>query len=267
MPMPAMFRAWVPLSTFVLAFLFFEESTAWTARGCVDLDSSTFDKVVRKFRYTLVKFDTAFPYGDKHEAFTSLAQQTAGNDELLFALVGIKDYGEKDNTDLERRFSIPKEYPVVKLFSHNATKPIDFPIGEELSADSLRLFLKRNTDLYIGLPGCVQKLDEFVHAFLHSSDNVAKQSIIEQIETLGKELDETDPFRASYQTYAALMRKILHSSKPPSVVVQEEMDRIGKILQGKLSDTKRNELKLRTNIIQSFLSESTPITSAHLGEL
>ncbi|XP_035778731.1 protein windbeutel-like isoform X1 [Anopheles albimanus] len=265
--MHAMHRDWLPLSAFVLVLLFVVKCTAWTARGCVDLDSSTFDKVVKKFRYTLVKFDTAFPYGDKHEAFTSLAQQTVGNDELLFALVGIKDYGEKDNTDLERRFGIPKEYPVVKLFSHTIDKPIDFPSNEEISADNLRLFLKRNTDLYIGLPGCVQKLDDFVHVFLHSSDSVEQQSIIDQIETLGKALDETDKFKTSYQTYAALMRKILHSKKPPSVVVQDEMDRIGKILQGKLSDTKRHDLKLRTNIMQSFLSESTPITSAHSSEL
>ncbi|XP_049533753.1 endoplasmic reticulum resident protein 29 [Anopheles darlingi] len=265
--MHVMLRDWVPLSAFVLVFLVFEECSAWTARGCVDLDSSTFDKVVKKFRYTLVKFDTAFPYGDKHEAFTSLAQQAGSNDELLFALVGIKDYGEKDNTDLETRFSIPKEYPVVKLFSHNIDKPIDFPTSEEISADSLRLFLKRNTDLYIGLPGCIQRLDDFVHTFLHSSDNVEKQSMIDQIETLGKALDETDQFKTSYKTYAALMRKTLHSNKPPSVVVQDEMDRIGKILQSKLSDTKRNDLKLRTNIMQSFLSESTTITSAHSSEL
>uniref|UniRef100_A0A2M4BWZ5 Putative endoplasmic reticulum protein erp29 n=2 Tax=Anopheles marajoara TaxID=58244 RepID=A0A2M4BWZ5_9DIPT len=263
-----MFRYWVPPSALVLILLlFFVECTAWTARGCVDLDSSTFDKVVKKFRYTLVKFDTAFPYGDKHEAFTSLAQQTASNDELLFALVGIKDYGEKDNTDLESRFSIPKEYPVVKLFSHNIDKPIDFPTNEEISADSLRLFLKRNTDLYIGLPGCVQKLDDLVHVFLHSSDNLEKQSIIDQIETLGKAADETDQFKTSYQTYAALMRKILHSSKAHSIVVQDEVDRIAKILQGKLSDSKRQDLKLRINIMQSFLSESTPVTSAHSSEL
>lgn len=46
-------------------------------KGCVELDELTFDKIVKRFRNTLVKFDVAFPYGDKHEAFTKLALESS----------------------------------------------------------------------------------------------------------------------------------------------------------------------------------------------
>uniref|UniRef100_A0A182K6H5 Endoplasmic reticulum resident protein 29 n=1 Tax=Anopheles christyi TaxID=43041 RepID=A0A182K6H5_9DIPT len=230
-------------------------STAWTARGCVDLDSSTFDLVTRKFRYSLVKFDTAFPYGDKHEAFTGLALETVGTtDELLFALVGIKDYGEKDNADLGKRFAIPKEYPVIKLFHGDGKPPIDFPPGEEVTGDSLRKFLKLNADLYIGLPGCVQRLDELAQSFLATEDAAERSALIEQVERAEQEAQESDAAqKASYPMYLSLMRKIAKASNQRGEeVVAEEMKRVEKLLAGKLSDAKRAELKLRINVMLSF---------------
>lgn len=47
------------------------------ANGCVELDRLNFDRVVQRFRYTLVKFDVAFPFGAQHEAFTGFAQEAA----------------------------------------------------------------------------------------------------------------------------------------------------------------------------------------------
>jgi endoplasmic reticulum protein 29 len=36
-------------------------------KGCIALDTLTFDKMLKRFRVSLVKFDVAFPYGDKQE--------------------------------------------------------------------------------------------------------------------------------------------------------------------------------------------------------
>lgn len=253
------------LSIIPLATVLINSSNTWTARGCVDLDSSTFDKVISKFRYSLVKFDTAFPYGDKHEAFTKLAQETVGlTDDLLFVLVGIKDYGEQDNTDLGRRFNIPKEYPVIKLFAGDRlTEPIDFPDELAVTEENLRMFLKRNTDLYIGLPGCVQKLDEYAHAFMKTADANERTKIIAQIETL--EADETvrEQYQKSYPMYVSLMRKIEKSDKQPEDVVTDELKRVEKLLNGKLSDAKKAELSLRTNIMLSFIAAKKQTHNSH----
>uniref|UniRef100_A0A182Q6H6 Endoplasmic reticulum resident protein 29 n=1 Tax=Anopheles farauti TaxID=69004 RepID=A0A182Q6H6_9DIPT len=232
---------------------------AWTARGCVDLDSSTFDKVTGKFRYSLVKFDTAFPYGDKHEAFTNLALEIVDStDDLLFALVGIKDYGEQDNADLGRRFHIPKEYPVIKLFTRAHTEPIDFPPSEEVTMETLRKFLKRNTDLYIGLPGCDQRMDELAQRFMHTDDSAQRKIILTEAE---RAVDESadNKVKTSHSMYLSLMRKIVKSSQQPAEVVREEMKRVDKVLAGKLSDAKRTEMKLRTNIMLSFSVPNGPM--------
>ncbi|XP_035894788.1 protein windbeutel [Anopheles stephensi] len=237
----------------VVAGVLIDGGYAWTARGCVDLDSSTFDKVTGKFRYSLVKFDTAFPYGDKHEAFTNLALETVdATDDLLFALVGIKDYGEKDNDDLGKRFNIAKEYPVIKLFRNDRTDPIDFPPDEPVTSENLRLFLKRNTDVYIGLPGCVPKLDEMAQRFMASEDQSAQRLLIQQLEQEERETEALDATKKSYPMYISLMRKIVSANQPPRDVVSEERKRVEKLLAGKLSDAKRAELKLRTNVMRSF---------------
>uniref|UniRef100_A0A182SHR2 Endoplasmic reticulum resident protein 29 n=1 Tax=Anopheles maculatus TaxID=74869 RepID=A0A182SHR2_9DIPT len=243
---------------FVLAATLFssvliDSGNAWTARGCVDLDSSTFNKVTRKFRYSLVKFDTAFPYGDKHEAFTNLALETVdATDDLLFALVGIKDYGEQDNADLGKRFNIPKEYPVIKLFVGGRMEPIDFPPDEPVTRENLRKFLKRNTDLYIGLPGCVQKLDELAQTFMSTEDATERQRIMGEVERAEHETEALDPTKKSYPMYLSLMRKIVKAGQPPRDVIHEEMKRVEKLLAGKLSEAKKAELALRTNVMLSF---------------
>lgn len=43
-------------------------------KGCTDLDELTFDKLVKRFPVTIVKFDIAYPYGDQHEAYGRFAQ-------------------------------------------------------------------------------------------------------------------------------------------------------------------------------------------------
>ena len=43
--------------------------------GLVQLDKISFDKVVTKFEYSLIKFDVGFPSGDKHKNFGKVATQ------------------------------------------------------------------------------------------------------------------------------------------------------------------------------------------------
>ncbi len=52
----------------------------------------------------MIKFDTAYPYGDKHEEFAKVAVDGAEKAGLFVGEVGIKDYGEKDNEELGKRY-------------------------------------------------------------------------------------------------------------------------------------------------------------------
>lgn len=100
-------------------------------RGFVELDDLTFDKVVKKFSAVLVKFDIVYPYGEKHETFCKFAEQsTVHIDDFLVATVGIKDYGDRENSKLAERFNVGIEYPVIKLFNNgNLTEWKDFRKG------------------------------------------------------------------------------------------------------------------------------------------
>ncbi len=71
--------------------------------GCTPMDVFTFDKLVNRFRFSLVKLDAAYPYGKKHEDFARVAKEAAKIGDLLVGEVGIKDYGEKDNELLAER--------------------------------------------------------------------------------------------------------------------------------------------------------------------
>lgn len=50
-----------------------------TCKGCTDLDELTFEKLVKRFQVTIVKFDIAYPYGDQHEAYSRFAQGITNN--------------------------------------------------------------------------------------------------------------------------------------------------------------------------------------------
>lgn len=75
-----------------------QSSAAISCGGCVDLDEINFQKTVERFPYAMVKFDIAFPYGEKHEAFGAFSKAAHKvTKDLLVATVGIKDYGELEN--------------------------------------------------------------------------------------------------------------------------------------------------------------------------
>lgn len=102
-------------------------------KGCLELDESTFDKVLTKFSSVLVKFDVAFPYGQKHDEYAKFAKEISESNvgDLIVSVVGIKNYGEPANNDLVERFNIGDQLPVIKLFTDNdALKWVDFPKGK-----------------------------------------------------------------------------------------------------------------------------------------
>lgn len=178
-------RAFLLLFTSSLVFL---EVSA--CAGCVQLTEYTFDKVISKFDATLVKFDVAFPYGEKHEAYAELAKDAKSIDELLIAEVGIKDYGERDNEEIAKRFGIKKDdYPVVKLFIKGSKEPLTYPEKKEFTTDNLRHFVKEKSGIHLSLPGCLPQFDKIAFKFMKGKGEERK-SLLKKAENAAAGLDD-----------------------------------------------------------------------------
>ncbi|CAB3222131.1 unnamed protein product [Arctia plantaginis] len=220
---------------------------ASTPSGSVDLDELSFDKITNKFEVSLIKFDVAFPYGDKHEAFIALAKDAKDVDDLLIAEVGVKDYGEKDNEQLAKKYGVSKEnFPVVKLFIKGKSEPISFDDSKGFNSDELRLFIRENTGIYLSLPGCVKELDSLAIEFMKEKKD-DRNKVLKKLEKLQNELPAKDS--VSGKIYKTIMQKVLEKGDD---FVRSEYERVKKILNSKVSDEKKKELHKRINILMSF---------------
>jgi endoplasmic reticulum protein 29 len=77
----------------------------------------------------------------------------------LIAEVGIKDYGDFDNQEIANKFNVKKEdFPVLKLFVQGKDKPIDYG-NKDFDADTIKKFIRSSSNVYIGLPGCLESFD------------------------------------------------------------------------------------------------------------
>ena len=141
-------------------------TSASNCKGCTPLDELNFDKVIKRFDATLVKFDTAYAYGDKHEEFGKVAKDVAEIENILTAEVGIKDYGEKDNSALGEKYGVKKEdFPALFVFHKNKqTGEIEhhkFTDEDDFKADTIKTFIRQKTGIYLPLPGCIEEFDNF----------------------------------------------------------------------------------------------------------
>ena len=146
-------------------------------QGLPHLDEISFDKIVNKFEFSLIKFDVGYPTGDKHSNFGTLSKevkwsrhnsnknvncpsQTAGFDNLLLAEVRVKNYGEKANQALAERFNVNHDnqnLPETVLFTTAQGELREVVrYGGDHSLDNLRLFVSSKTGLYIKCDGCIK---------------------------------------------------------------------------------------------------------------
>ncbi|XP_032527036.1 protein windbeutel [Danaus plexippus] len=216
--------------------------------GLVELDEVSFNKLVPKFDATVVKFDVAYPYGDKHDTYVALSKESKDVDNLLFAQVGVKDYGEKDNEAFAKKYGADKNnFPVVKLFLKDKSKPITFDDSEEFTIDRLRQFVREQSGIYLSLPGCIRSLDLLAIKF-KNSDTDKRKSIAKETEKVLENLSKE--VAGNGKIYKTIMEKILEKGDD---FIQTEITRVNKLLAGKISNEKKNELSQRINILKSFL--------------
>merc|ERR1711973_788682 len=221
---------WVSL----LLALLVSSASAHNCAGCTPLDTLAFDKVINAFPASLVKFDVAYPYGDDHEEFAKVAKDAATVDRLFIGEVGIKDYGEKDNEDLAARFEVKKEdYPAAILFirgeEEGTMEHIKFK--GKFTAEELKGFVRKNSGIYMPLVGCIEELDKLAEEVWDQAKGEKAQKRAE--------------------IYVKIMRKIEEVGEG---FIEKEEARVAKILKGKVSKEKKEEMEERVNILKSFSS-------------
>merc|ERR1719276_7240 len=223
---------------------------ALLVQGSLPLDSLTFEKIITKTKYTLVKFDTAYPFGDLHDEFKQVAKFAAQNPDLIVAEVNINEYGDQENQDLAKIYGIEKEdFPVYKLFrgSPNPEEALPFD-GTVKKRTEVLSFLKQN-GVYVGLPTCIERFDELAAEFMNASTKEEKEQIQKKAQTAADKIEEKlEKYHA--ETYVKIMKKLIEKGEE---YIAKEEERITKGLNDKsIKKEAKIGMKSRENILQSF---------------
>jgi len=221
-------------------------------KGSVQLNSGAFDKLITKFKAALVKFDKAYPYGSKHDEFKKVVEACVSQSDLLIAEVNIQDYGEKENTDLAIRYGITlDDLPEYRIFLNGQMdEPIAYK-GDEEKSDDIKKFIIRETGLWLGLPACIEELDKLVKQFLATRLTDERQAIFAEAEKARDKIAEGDDSTAKDRAdvYMKTMQKIMEVGEK---FVNQELTRVEKLSDGKVSEKKKMQLKDRASILTSF---------------
>lgn len=240
----------------VIVILGMHQTLGINCPGCTPLDTLTFDKMINSFRVSIVKFDVAYPYGDKHDEFAKVAVEGAQFPELFVGEVGIKDYGDKDNEELGQRYKIVKEdYPVVMIFVKNdKTGEVEASkFAGEFKSANLKNFLRQKSGVYLPLPGCLEEFDNLADQFMSTTELSIKQQTYKNAEAKAQRISN-DKKQKRAETYVKYMKKIISDGDE---FLSKESARIKKLLAGKITDTKKKELEEKTNVLRSFAREES----------
>jgi len=223
---------------------------ASNGKGLVPLDSFSFNKITSKFAASLIKFDIAYPYGEKHDEFVKLADEGKDLPDLLVAEVGVKDYGDQDNQDIADRFSVRKQdYPVVLLLIQGQEEPIRFDGYFKLS--SLKRFIHQHSGIWMSVEGRLEQFDTLTNKFMKETDEERRREVVGEAESAVSGVESAGERRTA-EVYVKLMRKVLEKG---GEFVDSESKRVENILKNKMTKEKQKELDLRINILQSFKTE------------
>merc|ERR1719259_426793 len=183
--------------------------------GLIALDQLSFNKIVSKFEYSLIKFDVGYPTGDKHKNYGKLVNEVKKLENVFVGEVRIKDYGDKANQELAKRFNVDedkKNLPDTILFKHGSSGIEEVVrYGGDYSLDNLRTFLSRKTGVYIQCNGCIKGGES--------------------------------------EVYVKIMTKTLDSGAEDII---KEINRVEKMMENKNSDNVKEKLTKKRNVLNSF---------------
>ncbi|XP_057659424.1 protein windbeutel [Diorhabda carinulata] len=229
--------------------------SAVACKGCLNLDEYNFDKIIPRFEAVLVKFDVAYPYGDKHEVFNALATEVVDNKNFILAEVSIKDYGEKENEEFSKRFGINSkdDLPTLRLFVNGEDEPFAFEKNIPWNNENLKTFIRDHSNIYLGLPGCLEEFDKLAFKFGNSNN---KKAVLEEAESAASKL-QTEKEQEAANIYIKFMNKVIEVGNS---FTGQEKKRLEKILsEGKVAEKKKRELFNRLNVLKSFNLETKKV--------
>jgi len=229
---------------------------AHNCAGCTPLDTLAFDKIINAFPVSLVKFDVAYPYGDNHDEFAKVSKDAASVERLFIGEVGIKDYGEKDNEDLAARFGIKKDdYPVAVVFTKGEAgemKHVKFT--GKFKAEDLKTFVRKESGVYLPLIGCIEEFDKLADELL-AAPAKARSEVVKRAEDAWDKAEGLKNQKRA-EIYVKIMRKVADLGVE---FIKTEDARVKKVMDGKVSKEKKEELEERLNILKSFSLPSVKV--------
>ncbi|CAG2101204.1 unnamed protein product [Medioppia subpectinata] len=177
--------------------------------GSVVLDSLTFDKVVTKFKASLVKFDIQYPYGEKHQEFEKVSQLAKTAPNLLIAEVGVHEFGDKEGMDLAAKYSITRDdLPVIKLFVNGVTDEA-VHYDDEFKSDPIIRFIRRHSGIRIPLEMCLEELDDLAQRFMaEKASDRQRRDVLDAAQRLMNKLSDGERKKWA-DIYIQFMAKVI----------------------------------------------------------
>ncbi|CAL1281643.1 unnamed protein product [Larinioides sclopetarius] len=216
-------------------------------KGAVSLDSWTFDKMISKFKASLVKFDITYPYGEKEDEYGKVAESARFSPDLMIAEIGVQDYGEKENSDIAERFGVSKDdFPVLKLFVEGKDEPITFT--GDFKADEIKNFIKQHSYVRLVLNKCLPQFDELAEKFMAADRQDQKDVILSEAKQKVAEVSSAEE-KKSADVYIKMMQKVIERGVG---FIASEKERVKNIKEGKITTAKKEEMQGRLNILHSF---------------
>ena len=222
-----------------------QTALAYTDRGIIKVDNTTFDRLVDGSKNAFVRFDKEYSYGDDHDAWKDFASKVGDSSaDLLVIDGGVSEYGDKDNSDLSARYSIKNEdFPQFRLWKKGvgcSADPIKYT-GEK-KAESFLRFAQAEAGVWVGLPG---QLKDF--------DALAKGFAADKAGTLKKAEGLLAAAAAGDAEYAKYYVKVMTKSVDNAGFVAKEGDRLQKMIDdASVKPNKKEQFGRRLNILSSF---------------
>jgi len=220
-------------------------TTAYTDRGILKLDNTTFDRLVDGSRNVFVRFDKEYSYGDEHDAWKEFAKTVGESSaDVLICDVGVSEYGDKDNSDISERFSIKSDdFPQYRFWGKgkaSSTDPVSYS-ADKKKDDFLR-FIQEKAGAWIGLAGQVKEMDILAKEFMTASDKAAVAK-----KAAAVEVDEKDADAAKYYV------KVMTKGAADADFVSKETTRLKKMMDdGSVKASKKEQFGRRLNMLSSF---------------